>query len=87
MSGNEKISPNNTYVIDEALLDEMDSIELTGLLNELSEHLADDGDSESMQADEQVDADSGDVGSGDDDFDDDNEPLTLELEVDDIEMP
>ena len=87
MSGNEKISPNNTYVIDEALLDEMDSIELTGLLNELSEHLADDDDSESMQADEQVDADSGDVDSGDDDPDDDNEPLTLELEVDDIEMP
>ena len=82
MSGNEKISPNNTYVIDEALLDEMDSIELTGLLNELSEHLADDDDSESMQADEQVDA-----GSGDDDPGDDNEPLTLELEVDEIEMP
>ena len=37
MSNSPKISPNNTYVIDEELLSEMDSLELTGLLGELSE--------------------------------------------------
>ena len=37
MSNSPKISPNDTYVIDEELLSEMDSIELTGLLGELSE--------------------------------------------------
>lgn len=40
MGNNPKISPNNTYVIDEDLLSEMDSIELTGLLGELSDYAA-----------------------------------------------
>jgi len=40
MSGGEKISASNTYILDEEMLDEMDGIELTGLLTELSEQLA-----------------------------------------------
>ena len=42
MSGEDKISASNTYILDEELLDEMDNIELTGLLTELSEQLAQD---------------------------------------------
>jgi len=40
MSGEDRISASNTYILDEDMLDEMDSIELTGLLTELSEQLS-----------------------------------------------
>lgn len=57
MAGDDKISASHTYVLDEDLLDEMDSIELTGLLDELSEKFGDDADSDSDSEDEQTDAD------------------------------
>lgn len=53
MAGGEKISASHTYVLDEDLLDEMDSIELTGLLDELSEKYGADTESESDSEDEQ----------------------------------
>ena len=57
MAGGEKISASHTYVLDEDLLDEMDSIELTGLLDELSEKFGTDSESESDSEDEQPIAD------------------------------
>ncbi len=72
MSGGEKISPNNTYVLDESLLDEMDSIELTGLLNELSAQLGDEHDREPAD---------GDIEAGSELLDDDDS-MTIEIDVD-----
>ena len=57
MGSGEKISASHTYVLDEDLLDEMDSIELTGLLDELSEKFGADAESESESEDEQPIAD------------------------------
>jgi hypothetical protein len=68
MAGGEKISASHTYVLDEDLLDEMDSIELTGLLDELSEKFGTDAESETDSADEQPVADPtvGDADAEDD---------------------
>ena len=57
MAGGDKISASHTYVLDEDMLDEMDSIELTGLLDELSEKFGSEADSDSASEDEQADAD------------------------------
>lgn len=70
MSGSEKISPNNTYVLDESMLDEMDSIELTGLLNELSAQLGDEDELEPVTADLESEPL------------DDDDTMTIEIEID-----
>lgn len=57
MAGGDKISASHTYVLDEELLDEMDGIELTGLLDELSEKFGADAESGSDNEDEHADAD------------------------------
>jgi hypothetical protein len=57
MAEGDKISASDTYVLDDELLDEMDSIELTGLLDELSEKFGADASSGSENEDEQSDAD------------------------------
>lgn len=56
MSNNPKISPNDTYVIDEDLLSEVDNIELTGLLGELTDYAASVGADEELSVDD-VDGD------------------------------
>jgi len=72
MSSGAKISPNNTYVLDENLLDEMDSIELTGLLNELSAQLGDEHDLE--PADEESEVDTEPLENDD--------SMTIDIEID-----
>ncbi len=72
MSSGAKISPNDTYVLDENLLDEMDSIELTGLLNELSAQLGAEHDPE--PADEASEADS--------ELLENDDSMTIDIEVD-----
>jgi len=74
MSSAEKISPNDTYVLDDNLLDEMDSIELTGLLNELSAQLGAEHDRD--VANEDSEADSELLG------DDDSMRIDIEIDAD-----